>query len=1159
MSRIILRERLLLMAGLTLALVAGPVRGDEPVLYAPDVVMAGRRFMIALKVSRRAGAVDVQAPPAVELHDRTRLPATTDQRRFYFRALTPGKVEIAFRIGRRKVSVPIEVLTFKELLQPRTINRIRLPRRWPLGEELSELKQGHTLLTPKEAAALKAAQANPTTGGSWRSDDYYWALQPESQIPRWHWVNLPVGCPVHGTEIYRRRAYYPWIKSLAHPWKLRCPVGKEWYPSNVFAKGDMTSGPFPDDGAGCVHKGKKYAFIAVYWQYQCRQAAASCIRAARSYLKTGDPRAAHKGLVMLARIALETGYLSAMINHRYRACENVVQRMDLIGPPRLDEVRTLKRSGLTDYCIATPRMLISLAKAYDIIWGTVDGDPKIVPFLQTQGLDVQTGEDVRRFIETHLFRVGAQAVMDGSAASNLPRPQAAMGTIIQLLNYERGPELMDWLYDGAGQMRVFLSNYYFKDGIAYESPGYNGTHVRDIAKIADMIEDIRGPRPGLYPEDKYPRLAGSRRHRSVFDAAIDYVCIDRAYPSVGDDGTWPKYAALKPKVATPGADAGTMLHAYRTYRSPKFAWALRQYGVEAAEGIPKEELAQRAADLPADFRDQSMLFDGYGIATLRSGTGEHKRVLWLKYGRFRSHVHDNVFEMGLMARQSHVLTHFGYPRNWNYWYKSWTTHNVAREIPFKEHMGFPTLFGDAPSLHVFEARSEAYKQSAAAITPVVGSFQRRTLALIDVSPTDFYCVDAYRISGGREHWWAFHCQEGQFGTEGLDLKPQPKGTLAGPDVAYGDQAWLKNRNKKFFAFPYLYNVQKAQPQGAWRADWRLKGSDGLHFRLHVASPPGTDINICDGKSAAGGSPYEMKFILAQRKGKAPLHTQMVSVMELYDGKAPLISEARSVGISRGPDAEGFEPVALRVKAGTRTDHIMLSTDPQVERQVEGGIEFAGRFGLYAERDGKPAAMVLVGGTKLMKDGFGITCPEGAYRGKIVAVDREHQAITVAPAPAKPSALVGACIFILNEAHRVAYRVLDAKQVKDGVRLALDLDARTGVGRVTTVADYAVRTSSEFRLAGWRYYHGARLVNQAGTAEYRLLDVKREAAIDRAAHPEARAARLAEEFPAGTWFEVWDYGVGDEVEWHYVLSVRREESGRYTVDSPVKANVKLPRR
>ncbi len=42
-------------------------------------------------------------------------------------------------------------------------------------------------------------------------DEAIWGMQPDSTIPRWHWVNLKEGCPVHGTDVYRDVPFYPWL------------------------------------------------------------------------------------------------------------------------------------------------------------------------------------------------------------------------------------------------------------------------------------------------------------------------------------------------------------------------------------------------------------------------------------------------------------------------------------------------------------------------------------------------------------------------------------------------------------------------------------------------------------------------------------------------------------------------------------------------------------------------------------------------------------------------------------------------------------------------------------------------------------------------------------------------------------------------------------
>ena len=102
------------------------------------------------------------------------------------------------------------------------------------------------------------------------------------------------------------------------------------------------------------------------------------------------------------------------------------------------------------------------------------------------------------------------------------------------------------------------------------------------------------------------------------------------------------------------------------------------------------------------------------------------------------------------------------------------------------------------------------------------------------------------VTGGKEHWWCFHAQEGEFSTSGLSLVRQEGGTLAGPGIPYGDPKWLQENgctlnqygwNGPMFGFAHLYNVERGQAAGVWSADWALKNADGLHLRLTVPVSP----------------------------------------------------------------------------------------------------------------------------------------------------------------------------------------------------------------------------------------------------------------------------------------------------------------------------------
>jgi hypothetical protein len=946
-------------------------------------------------------------------------------------------------------------------------------------------------------------------------------------------------------------------------------VGNEEYPSNDFAHGDMTSGQFADDGIGgaCLYEGRKYGFIAELCQFYCRRMMTVAPSCAQSYVSTGDRQYAHKALVALCRLAVEYAYLATMTQHRHR---NRVSQVERFGQGLFAEGPCLGSSGFNTYPIEQPGQLRTHAEAYDRIFPVIDQDQEIIPFLQAKGFDVKNHEDVRRFVEENLFAVWMQGIMDSACSTNEPGEQEAIVRAAIVLNYARGTDFIDWLYDGEGRMRVFVPNDFFRDGSPFESTGgYNAAHVVHLTPVVEWMEQLRRLRPEVYTETRYPPLSKSRRYRNIFDFCMDTVTVDRSYPNIGDGGSWPAYQKL-PKIAWHDADVPSFEHAYRLFRHPKLAWALvHTPGWKPSSDFPftQKEIRQEAAKWPDDWNDRSSLHDGYGVAILRGGQEDDKRALWLRYGRARSHTQDDLMDIGLQGFQGILLSHMGYPRNWGYWENSWTSHNVARQIPFCSMTARAELFAEAGPVRIVEARAQAYEDRVDGgqgyVLPA-DQWQRRLLALVDVAPDGFYCLDFYRISGGQEHWWCFHCQEGELATQGISLAQQD-GTLAGPDVPYGDPKWLQAHgcsqgvygwSGPMFAFAHLYNVRRGKCSEPWWADWKLKTGDGLHVRLTAVSAEGTEVNICDGRSPAGG-PYEMKWVMLHNRAPAPAKTQVVSLIEPYFD-SPAVREVRPLRLS-GDDEQGFAARGCELQLAEHTDTFLFAADPTGPRNAEGEIRFAGRFGFYREKDGMPVAMSLVGGTALAKGRFGITLDSPEYRGKIVGMDRPAETITIAPPPANVAAMIGATIFITNPVRRIAYKVLEANAVPEGAELQLNGDSRIGVGRCTGTADYRIRTNTPFALQRFRYYHGARVANAEGSAEYRILDARSKTAVivDAEAHPDAKAEELAQTFPKDSWFEIFDYGMGDEVVWPYTVSMTLDKPGQYRVAAPVPVKTELP--
>ncbi len=1150
---------------------------DDVVAYKPDILGVNRLFLVALRVPPNTPEIKITVPDTVKLLDRMPLPTTKELRKYYFRTATPAKQsDIVFAHPGGDVTVSVEIWSFEDLRDFRTLKNVQLPRRWPLGEMLPELKEGQTTTTDK----MKESAKGGTASDYWLkfSDDEIWAIQPDTTIPRYHWVNLKYGCPIHGTEIYRGRAFYPWldendkairsysyVPSVPYAWKIKCPVGNEIYPSNDFANDDFTSGEFPDDGIGggyIAPDGKHYGFIAETCQAYCHKMMAPAPTCADGYLRTGDIQYVHKALVALSRLAVEYSYLATMTHHRHRNSQRQVEKL---GQGTFADGPFVGGGGYGVYCIDQPPYQMSHAEAYDKIWPAIDQDEEIIPYLQSKGFtNINTHEDVRRFLEENLFAVWMQGAMDGTTSSNQPYPQMGLVRMAEVLNYNRGDEFMDWLYyDPKGMMRYFVTNTFFRDGAPYESTGgYNGMHVTAIGPIVEGVEHLRELRPELYLDEKYPNLSKSRRYHSVFDFSMNTVNIERTYPRVGDGGSWPQYSKLGKRSWQNGGVAA-FEHAYRIFKDPKFAWALVQspsWRPSLEFPYTREEIEQAAAAWPDDWNDRSCVQDGYGLAMLRSGEGVNKRSLWMMYGRARGHTHDDMLHMGLDAYESEILGHMGYPRNWNYWYRTWLTQIQARQIPFVNMTATCQLFADAGPVHIAEAFAQGFSDKLGAGEGYVlneDNWQRRMLAIVDVSEDEFYSLDLYRISGGEDHWWTFHCQEGEFHTEGLELTKQAGGTLAGPDVPYGDEEWVKAKGQSMSGFRHLYNVERAKPEGVWSADWELKNADGLHFRMTVPQAEGTEVIVTDATCPAGGDPYEMKFVLLNKQGEAPTQTQILNVMELYRHER-FIKSIRPLEVS-GEDEAGFKAYGCVVElTNGRTDTIFASADGTVERAGEGGFKFAGRFGLYSEENGVPTRMVLVGGTTLTKDGYGITMDNAEYRAEIKAVDRDTETITVSPAPPNPEALINNYVFITNEYRRLVYKVLAAKSTDDGVQLHLDLDSRTGIGQVAGTQDGRVTTSTPFHLRGYRYYHGARVLNAAKDTEYRIQGVAGGPVIDIEAHPDVTKEKLETEFPIGTWFDVYDYGVGDEIVWPHPVSVTRVGPTTYKVTASDDVTVSLPK-
>ncbi|MEI6500088.1 MAG: hypothetical protein WCP21_03570, partial [Armatimonadota bacterium] len=280
------------------------------------------------------------------------------------------------------------------------------------------VKTRHTLFTPQQISdarspndllslALKgdsrpftAAVGNaPAERWVSKPDKWFWDTMPSTKIMRCTTVGNDnfrtpkTGCPIHGDRIYEIQPFYPWIVDVEDaPHKLKCPVGGETYPSNDYATGDTNTGPYFDDGNGYTDPtGRDYYFISLYSHYAYNTMLQPSIKSfGNAYLATGDKRYAHKAAVCLLKEAFEYPNSTDRKDRTY---------VSGYGPG----------SGMITDLVWSGGALITSATCYDEICEAFDGDSELVAFAQKYIPEIRTTDDVKVYIEDHLFRPGIQA------------------------------------------------------------------------------------------------------------------------------------------------------------------------------------------------------------------------------------------------------------------------------------------------------------------------------------------------------------------------------------------------------------------------------------------------------------------------------------------------------------------------------------------------------------------------------------------------------------------------------------------------------------------------------------------------------------------------------------------------------------------------------
>ena len=1104
-------------------------------------------------------------------------------RRYYFESIAGarGKTEIRFALGDNAVVTPFVLWDYEDLRRPKLVNGVEFPRRYKIdcikppvvpvppvgGQKAIPMSFEHRAKNPESFDSSKFTL------------DEVWSVMPDTAAgPRYG--NGPED-PIHGKDVFLAGgAFCPYKQMLAQPGATRnfyliSPVDGRKIPDNDLANGDYTSGKWIDDGYhGIEINGERRLYAANHGWYRGPYAYHLARNLATNYTRTGDEKYLDLALVALCRIGVEHSYLAMMPNHRKT-------HVNLGWQMRLTDAVPMKVIGNPGFLIhgcGQPSLNDAAIMSYVEIAPHIEKSPTIVGYLQNKGFPVKNHEDVKRFLEQNVVHTAIQITLDGNCTTNQPMPALFFLKWMKGLSYP-STELLDIARDGDGTyfingiMKSLMYNSMLRDGVNYESPGgYNGGKWENILDMAKTYKEAVDALPSGPAREKYLVDVLGPKMVTGMEAMIEHQPIGTTRLNLGDAGQMPVFGGnVGPKGKIIPAsksqyfgdeNARTFAEVFKLYPDDKIAWALVNSGWSPPAGYPftLEEMKSRAARLPENWRARGRLLSGLGISLNRSGIGEDERCLVVNYGFSSYPGHESESTMGLYldAFGSKLITPWGYPPNWDSWYRSWFTQNTGRQYPPAKGKltGTNDMNVDNGPIHVTDSHANYVEDLGDAMiaTNPTGRYkvnndawQRRLNVLVDVSDKEFYVLDLYRMHGGKEHWRSMQTLDGAVESTGVDFKKQAGGTLAGENVQYDDKSWWAGKgqygDRLSRPFTLLENVESGMASDApWQVTWNIHNGDGLKVAVSGIKSDGARLHLADARCAQRSHEIVRRFLMTQHKteGKEPLRSETLNLIQPFRGTAPA-SAVKYLPVEGG-DERGFKPAGCVVKLASRTDYFILSASESTKIMIlpnGSKLVLDGRIGYVSlHPDGSLKDLRLVAGTSIQYQDKTVANPVGGHSGKIVRADYANKSFDIAPPPASPDGLTGKHIHIKRGGLKFGMEIREATLVDGAMRVRVNCDPLLFIGTARVFEDGWVKYRTKKNLGSfvdvnvcnaYRTYHKTRMIGRSGKS-YTVENIGQGGVLfEQNADQDTSAANLKVEFPEGSDLKVFDYGVGDEIE------------------------------
>jgi len=544
------------------------------------------------------------------------------------------------------------------------------------------------------------------------------------------------------------------------------------------------------------------------------------------------------------------------------------------------------------------RVLIYFADWYDQLFGSPSLDQP----------SVREGMTRRHNIEVNLLQNGAWYCYEQSLHGRLHNGEAdyirgalAVGCCLGILSY------IDWAYDGPYGILNMVRNNADRDGQYFETSMMYADHTRTL--YLTFAEPLLNYRSAKYPDGinlyddpqfqsfcvlpqlsfnclgKEPRYgdSGPDTGRSflpdTLTSPFDYQLAERLYARVSRPEDKARFAPLLSSLCdgdVPRTREG----------SAELPWLV----FHAADPPTGEALA---LDPILDRRIHRCDFLGQkGIGILRTGRGPAAQAALVRFGPTLNHGHLDDLNLNYYALGYELTYDLGYGLGSTHTQVGWSHQTASHNLVLVDETsqgregsgtgGSLHLLADLPGLKLMEASSESSYVRQGVTT------YRRLDALIGEGP-ETYLVDIFRVVGGKQHDYLLHSigAEAQFG--GVELGAPEAGSLAGPDVKWGesqlnDGDMAGYPNKPYWNPPprnglgFLMAPRRGQTDADWSATWPVPEGDGF-FRLTMLAQPDTEVFSAWAPGILPNQP-KARYAIARRRGDN-LASTFVAILEPY--------------------------------------------------------------------------------------------------------------------------------------------------------------------------------------------------------------------------------------------------------------------------------------